>query len=279
MTYTPQQIADRLLKAERVWLFLDYDGTLDEFAPTPDHILPNPEVIELVTHLAQLQHICVAVISGRRLSQIQVLLPVPGILLAGTYGIEMLLPNGERMDRIELDLVRPALDNLKPRWMQLIANRYDFFLEDKAWTLALHARFAEASEADEVLSIARRLASEVMRSDLFRILDGHRFLEIGPILAHKGRMVDYLLDRYAWPGAVPIYIGDDDKDEEAFAAIKARHGLAIVVAAQPRKTLADSRLESPASVRQWLNEIITAPNRFYCIRSMDNTAFFENGGK
>ena len=38
MNYTPQQMADRLIEARRVWLFLDYDGTLAEFAPTPDHI-------------------------------------------------------------------------------------------------------------------------------------------------------------------------------------------------------------------------------------------------
>jgi len=50
-------------------------------------------------------------------------------------------------------------------------------------------------------------------------LGGHKFLEIGPTLAHKGRTVDYLLDRYPWPGALPIYLGDDDKDEKAFGVI------------------------------------------------------------
>ncbi len=42
--------------------------------------------------------------------------------------------------------------------------------------------------------------------------------------------VNYVLDRFTWPGALPVYIGDD-KDEVAFAAIKARHGLALVVVA------------------------------------------------
>ena len=42
--------------------------------------------------------------------------------------------------------------------------------------------------------------------------------------------VNYMLDRFTWPGAFLVYIGDD-KDEVAFAAIKARHGLALVVVA------------------------------------------------
>jgi hypothetical protein len=48
--------------------------------------------------------------------------------------------------------------------------------------------------------------------------------------------VIYVLDRFTWPGALPVYIGDD-KDEVTFAAIKARHGLALVAAAAISVTL------------------------------------------
>ena len=34
-------MAERIAHAERLWLFLDYDGTLAEFAPTPDHVFPD----------------------------------------------------------------------------------------------------------------------------------------------------------------------------------------------------------------------------------------------
>ena len=261
MTDTLRHTTDRLMAAERVWLFLDYDGTLAEFAPTPDHVMPDRELIELVARLAQLEAVRVAVISGRKLSQIQALLPVPQILLAGTYGVEMQLPNGERLERIALAEVRPTLDQIKPRWAQLIAGRPGYFLEDKGWSLALHARFAEEAEAKDVLSLACVQALELFTPDRFRLLSGQRFLEIAPLSINKGATVDYILDRFAWSDALPVYVGDDDKDEEAFAAIKARHGLALVVAAQPRSTQADSRLDSPASVRQWLSEIATACQR------------------
>ncbi len=55
-------------EAERLWLFLDYDGTLVEFARTPDIITPNPKVIDLLKRLADKNRIRLAIVSGRRLT-------------------------------------------------------------------------------------------------------------------------------------------------------------------------------------------------------------------
>lgn len=252
-----QWVAARLAAAERLWLFLDYDGTLADFAPTPEHVEPDPELLELLVQLAQRPRLRMAVVSGRRLKHVQQLVPVPGVLLAGTYGIELQLPDGLRFDRLEYDTIRPVLDLLKPQWAALLAGRDGFFLEDKGWALALHARFAPEDEAGQVLDKARILASRAAEDaspELFRLLGGHKFLEIGPKLAHKGRTVAYLLDRDPWPGALPLYLGDDDKDEEAFGVIQARDGVAIQVAPEPRDTVADLRLPSPQAARRWLRD-------------------------
>jgi len=257
MPCTPEQIDERLAQTERIWLFLDYDGTLADFAPTPEHVDPDLEIIALLTRLVRYPRIRIAIISGRRLSQVRALLPVPGIFLTGTYGIELQTPEGKRINRVEYDAVRPALEGLKPRWSHLIADREGFFLEDKGWAMALHARFADDNEAERVLIAARSMATETVSLGPFRLLGGHKFLEIGPQLAHKGRTVDYLLDRYPWPGALPLYVGDDDKDEEAFGVIKARGGISVLVARESRDTQADFRLESPQAARHWLETLPT----------------------
>jgi trehalose 6-phosphate phosphatase len=257
MSCTPEQINERLDQAERIWLFLDYDGTLADFASTPDCVNPDPEVVDLLNRLARHPCVRMAVISGRRLGHVEALVPVPGIFLAGTYGIELQTPEGKRINRMEYDAVRPALDDLKPQWSHLIADREGFFLEDKGWALALHARFADDGEAERVLAAARSMATEPVSLGSFRLLGGHKFLEIGPRLAHKGQTVDYLLDRYPCPGALPLYLGDDDKDEEAFGAIRARGGIAVLVAREPRNTQADCRLESPQAARHCLETLPT----------------------
>jgi trehalose 6-phosphate phosphatase len=185
-------------------------------------------------------------------------MPVPGILLAGTYGIEWRMPDGERIDRLEFNAIRPTLDALKPQWAELLAGREGFFLEDKGWALAIHARFADEDETERALDRARHLAAEATRGaepGLFRLLGGHKFLEIGPKLAHKGQTVESLLECYPWPGALLLYLGDDDKDEEAFGVVQSKGGIAIVVASEPRQTVADCRLESPQAARQWLKAL------------------------
>jgi trehalose 6-phosphate phosphatase len=252
-----KQLNKRLALMERLWLFLDYDGTLADFAPTPEHVESDPELVTLLTRLASHPRFRLAVISGRRLNHVEALVPVPGILLAGTYGIELLTPDGRRIDRLPYETVRPALTALKPRWANLIADREGFFLEDKGWALALHARFANDEEAEATLTAARRLAVKVASSGPFRLLGGHKFLEIGPKLAHKGRTVEFLLEKYPWPDSVPLYLGDDDKDEEAFSLIQAKEGIAILVTSQSHDhTKADFYLESPLVVRRWLKSLI-----------------------
>jgi trehalose-phosphatase len=253
--FTPPHIAQRIAQVARLWLFLDYDGTLASFAPTPDHVNTRPEIVKLVTQLAKHPHIRVAVVSGRRLSHVEALVPVPGALLAGTYGVELRTPQGERISRVDDGTIRPVLDRIKTRWIELTGERHGFFLEDKGWALALHARFADDAEAEGVLNGARRVAAELATPDSFRVLTGSKFLEVGPKLAHKGKTVAYLLDRYPWPDALPIYLGDDDKDEEAFGVVKERGGIAILVAARPRETQADCRLASPQAARQWLEAL------------------------
>ncbi|MFN2242312.1 MAG: trehalose-phosphatase [Anaerolineae bacterium] len=261
MSQLPSAIEQRIAEARRLWLFLDYDGTLAEFAPTPDYVEADPALVALIARLAQHPRFRVAVVSGRQLRQVQELVSVPGVWLAGTYGIELQTAEGERIDRLEFDRLRPTLDSLKPEWAALIVGREGFFLEDKGWAMALHARFAADDEAEQVLADARRLASAAIEgtgAQKFRLLGGHKFLEIGPRLAHKGLTVAYLLDHYPWSGALPLYLGDDDKDEEAFGVIKERGGVAVVVASEPRPSRADLRLGSPQAARCWLETLLDA---------------------
>ena len=247
------------LDAQYLRLFLDYDGTLADFAPTPEHIEPHPEVISLLEQLAHKSLFRVTILSGRRLQHVRLLLPIAGIFLAGTYGIELQTPSGQTIQRVEYEVIRPALETIKPEWARIIGKREGFFLEDKGWALALHARFADDMAAEQVLTQAMQSISAELLGDHFRILDGHKFLEIAPQLASKKATVAYLLDQYPMPDAHIIYIGDDDKDEEAFHVIHAHHGVAIKVlqpsqAGQP--TEADYFLDSPGDTLQWLETLL-----------------------
>lgn len=256
MLYGPQAESQRIYQAKCLWLFLDYDGTLADFAPTPDDIFPDAEIIHLITKLNEDPQVKVAVVSGRRLDHLRALLPISGLILAGTYGIEILLPDGKVHHPLEYKKVRPWLEAIKPQWEKLIAGLQDFYLEDKGWSLALHARFADDREANQILSKAKELTVDQIDLKLFRILGGHKFLEISPIAANKGKTIQYLLDLYPAGECLPIYLGDDDKDEEAFRMIKQSGGVAVYVSQEPRESYADLRISAPPAVIKWLESIL-----------------------
>jgi trehalose 6-phosphate phosphatase len=247
-------ILDQVHERKITWLFLDYDGTLDELASSPEIVTPKQTIIQIITHLTQQPLIHVAVISGRRLEQVQELLPIPNLLLAGNYGIEMLLASGEKINRVEYTSIRPTIDQVKPLWQEMIADRQGFFLEDKGYALALHASQADADEASEVLAQARKSIKDEYALEPFKMNTGYRFLEIGPVLANKGETVRYLLTRFGKKDDLPVYMGDDERDEEAFQVIKKHNGYVIQVGRAPRSSV-DEQLGSPKEALAWLTRL------------------------
>lgn len=250
-------VQNQIQEAAKLRLFLDYDGTLAEFAETPDEIFPDPDLIEVLERLKNHPRRQVIIISGRRLSHVQALVPIPGIILAGTYGIEYVDLDGKRIERVDFKEIRPTLTRIKPLWFELIRPYQEIYLEDKGWALALHAKFVDHAIAEETIRLARLILDQIdIPTDLFRTLGGHKFLEIAPKLANKGLAVGYLISRYPLEGALPIYIGDDDKDEEAFEVIVQNEGIPIKVGSHESETKALLRLNSPKAVRQFLVSLL-----------------------
>jgi len=57
------------------------------------------------------------------------------------------------------------------------------------------------------------------------------------------------------PEVLPLYIGDDLTDEDAFRALRQR-GVGIVLSELPRPTAARYALKSPEKVERFLREIV-----------------------
>jgi trehalose 6-phosphate phosphatase len=257
-----EPLSAKFAQAGTVRLFLDYDGTLDAFAPTPDIILPNQQVIDLLERLVKAQGILPAVISGRKLQHIKELLPVPGLLLAGTYGLEMRLPSGQELTRLSYDQIRPTIELLLPRWRAISSANPDFYLEDKGWSLALHGKNASHTRQQEVMTQARQQAADLLNGSDFRLEGNLEFLEYSPQLANKFFAVEYIVQKLTPQDAVIIFIGDDDKDEKVFARLGELGGYGVRVSKVPVDTKAQYRLENPVRVREWLTLLLERRDSF-----------------
>jgi len=256
MNNNATELIHKAVKARYLRLFLDYDGTLADFAPSPDTLLPDLELIALVKRLVNTKGILPAIISGRKLEHISKLLPVKGLLLGGTYGIEIKLPDGQYWSAMDFQEVRPIIEHILPLWKKLIENKNGFYLEDKGWSLALHGGFANETDAKDVLDAAHKIIEELKPDSRFRLYDGELFLEYAPSLASKTIAAQWVIDNFNPKGALNIFIGDDEKDEEAFSVVKKSGGFSVKVSANSCETNADLILKNPIETRNWLQELL-----------------------
>jgi trehalose 6-phosphate phosphatase len=251
----PERIQSLLNQHDQINLFLDYDGTLDKFAPTPNHILPNPEIIDLLKTLSSDDRFQVTILSGRKLDSILQLVPLDNIIRAGTYGIEIQPIQGQRFSRFDITEYRPYLEQLDNEWSKLIGSTPNIYMENKSWSLALHTRFADQTTARKILTDAKSTAMAILPEDLFHLHHHQTFLEAAPNQASKRLSLEYLLETFPVPNGLLMYIGDDEKDEEAMALLKEKGGISIRVLAEPTPTQADWILPNPQAVFSFLKDI------------------------
>jgi trehalose 6-phosphate phosphatase len=237
---------------ENVFLFLDYDGTLAEFAPNPDIVLPDDELIQLLTRLNAHPKVELAVVSGRRLGHIRNLVPVQDIWLAGSYGVEMITPDGNEIDLLSYDELRPRLEEVKPIWEVLVKGRDEFYLEDKGWSIAIHANGENKKEVDAVIE----KANEIYVPEGFILQGNDHFVELCPPEAEKGNSIRHILSLVDQEDKTPIFLGDDDRDESAFEAVENLGGVGVLISDQPIESKATSYLKNPKMVRRWLAEFL-----------------------
>jgi trehalose 6-phosphate synthase/phosphatase len=219
--YEPRFSAD--VGGRKIFLFLDYDGTLAPIADSPEKAVIPHSTYTLVEKLAGLAP--VAIVSGRSVEDIQERLPLAGVVYAGNHGAE--IRSGDKVlvsGRSERD--RALLEEMLERMRRSLAPFAGVLIEDKGVTASVHYRKVDLKHLADLALLFHGISREYEKS--FRITSGKKVFEIRPLAAwNKGDAVAWIADNLG-TGTVPVYIGDDVTDEDAFRALKGR-GLSISV--------------------------------------------------
>lgn len=237
-------IASRVRSAGSVALFLDFDGTLARIRPTPDEVRLGGPVRFTLARLASNARARVWVISGRKRDDVRNKTGVPGLEYLGLHGWE---------GRLDCSLPRKtqdALDRARRSLTRSVEPLSGVWVEDKGSAFAVHYRTAD--ENNSTLACARLNEFLPRLNGDFRLLKGKRVWEILPSrLGDKGSAVRRELGRHE-RRSLPVYIGDDLTDEDAFAAIP--DGLTIRVGPLAL-TRAQFQLRDPGEVRRFLEKL------------------------
>lgn len=224
-------------------LFIDFDGTLVDLAPTPDAVRPAAHLPALLARLAGRLGGRLALVSGRGAGEVAAFLGDPPLIVAGSHGMETRWPDG----RIDAPAA-PDTQALLAALHGFVADHPGTLAEEKRFGAALHWR--RAPEAEAAATAFTALLAE--RHGL-HVQPGKMVAELRAAGGDKGDAVTTLMRQPGWAGARPLFLGDDLTDEAGFRAATALGGAGILVGEQ-RATAAGYRLADVADTLAWLAE-------------------------
>lgn len=238
----------RIRSAPRVWIGTDFDGTLVPHGADPGAIALEPAVRELLRELGTGPRSRVAVVTGRSLADIRRLIGLNEIAYSGNHGLEILANGLDHRDAAAV-LAREPLERAALRLADELAGLAGVTVQDKRLTLAVDYF---ASPAD-----ARRIAVNAIDAAIVGVPElfarhGVHGSEVRPVgSGHKGTASVRLKDHQSGPDALPIFLGDELTDEDAFESLS--DGITIRVGRDDRPTAARHRLDSPKDVFAFLD--------------------------
>ncbi len=246
-------IAERL-RARQAAVFLDYDGTLTPIVARPELAVMSEDMRATVRKLAA---VCpTAIVSGRGLSNVMKLVQLDELYYAGNHGFEIASPDDSAIlyekGKEFLSAVKAACRRIE----RGISGTDGAFVENKTYSLSVHYRLAAPEQVPEI----ERVVDDTLEDfPNLQKRDGKMVFEIRPKMDwDKGKAVLWLLQvlHLDGPEVLPIYVGDDSTDEDAFRALKGR-GLGILVSDSVRESAADYSLGDTEQTKQFLEMLTT----------------------
>jgi trehalose 6-phosphate phosphatase len=238
-----------IFSLDEIALFLDFDGTLVELAPQPEAVIVPPDLPPLLARLHDRMKGAIATVSGRPIKEVDGFLAPVKLAASGAHGAELRETAEAEIRVIGAHLSDPlraqiqaVVATLQGRWPGLRT-------EDKGTSFAVHYRHAPDAEAD-----LRAALDALGFANGWQLLSGHRVFEVKARGWSKGTAIRLMMDRLAFAGRRPIFIGDDRTDLDGMEAARALGGDGVAVGGLD----ADVAwvLSDPAAVRDWLRRLL-----------------------
>lgn len=241
---------------EPLILLTDFDGTLADFDVNPAAPMLTETRREWLRDIAAQPLTFVGIVSGRRIADLRTRAPLPSHgYYAGLHGMEI-EEGSRRWQHPDLDRARADVGQLIPELGRVASCFPGALVEDKAASVAVHARGVAYADRADALAMADACAGPWLAEGRLRRLAGSLVVEYLPNLScHKGDAVEWIardvatrVGREGWV----VFLGDDVTDEDGFRAVG--RGVGVLVGSRP--TAATHQLDGIADVDtllRWLS--------------------------
>ncbi|ONI06707.1 hypothetical protein PRUPE_5G075400 [Prunus persica] len=261
---------------KKIAIFLDYDGTLSPIVDDPDRAIMSNAMRSAVRNVAK--HFPTAIISGRSRDKVYDLVGLTELYYAGSHGMDIMGPvtNTDSNDHPncvkstdqqgkEVNLFQPArefIPMIDEVFRTLVENTKGIKgakVENHKFCASVHYRNVDEKNWSTIAQSVHDILKDYPR---LRLTHGRKVLEVRPVIDwNKGKAVEFLLESLGLNGrddVLPIYIGDDRTDEDAFKFLKKnkKRGYGILVSPVPKETSAFYSLKDPSEVMEFLKSLV-----------------------
>ena len=240
---------EKKISQKKVFLLLDYDGTLAPIVKNPEKVKHSKEMGVLLKEISR--KLPFAIISGRSLEKIKELVGIENVFYAGNHGLEV--------EGIQKKFIHPTALRIAPSLRKIYKDLKKIrikgiFVEDKKLTISFHYRAVPKGK----IALAKKKFEKIVKPRLkkgLRIEEGRKRLDVKPDVDwNKGKAVKLILKIYDRKKILPICLGDDKTDEDAFLALK--RGITIWIKSREIKVRgAKYYLKNISEVKEFLNQL------------------------
>ncbi|XP_021768421.1 probable trehalose-phosphate phosphatase F [Chenopodium quinoa] len=282
-----EQIFDSA-EGKKIAIFLDYDGTLSPIVDDPDRALMSDDMRSAVRNVAK--YFPTAIISGRSRDKVCDLVGLAELHYAGSHGMDIMSPvhkvsdgnsntnnSTDKQDK-EVSLFQPAsefLPMIDKVFNTLVDTTKDIKgakVENHKFCASVHYRNVDEKNWPTIAQLVHDILKSYPR---LHLTHGRRVLEVRPIIDwDKGKAVEFLLESLGLSDCddvLPIFIGDDKTDEDAFKVLRnGDRGYGILVSPIPKETKAFYSLKDTSEVKQFLEALVQWREHHHSKKSSTN---------
>jgi len=241
------EILEKYRTASRKLLLLDYDGTLVNFAPTPDKALPSKELLLVVENLINDPAVKLMVITGRGHEDIESFVGHLPIDIVAGHGA--MFRNNGTWEICHHD-TGTWKNEILAIFHKTMLDCPGSFVEEKLFSTAWHYR-----EASNGYALSRKLIQDlksIIKTNDLKILDGNAIIEVINKNTNKGIALKNSIEPADYD--LILCIGDDKTDEDMFEFLL-KYENAITIKVGPGETLATHMLGSVEEVILFLKQL------------------------
>jgi trehalose-phosphatase len=236
---------------------MDFDGTLSPLRRHPSEAKISREAVRVLKDiLSKTEDVSVAVISGRALRDIRRRVGIKGIVYAGNHGLEIEGP-GISFVEPKAERARAVIKEINGKLKKGYRSVKGVVVEDKGLSISVHFRMVKQRPAQRIVEeTLEDITASYRAAGKIVMMKGKKVLEVKPPSKwNKGDAVLRIIredKKISGKEILPVYIGDDRTDEDAFRAVEGV-GIGIFVAGNKRSR-APYYLKGPREVLTFLKK-------------------------